>query len=157
RHIWRVAAAGGKPVTILSGEGIEWEPADVGNGAIAFLRSSAKETSRAAVKIGGAPVRDLAPDSVPANFPDNLVKPQQVIFQASDGLPIHGQIFLPPSGGPSKHAAVVFFHGGSRRQMLLGYHYRRYYSNAYAMNQYLAARGFVVLSVNYRSGTGYGL
>jgi dipeptidyl aminopeptidase/acylaminoacyl peptidase len=32
-----------------------------------------------------------------------------------------------------------------------------YYSNAYAMNQYLASRGYVVLSVNYRSGIGYGL
>jgi dipeptidyl aminopeptidase/acylaminoacyl peptidase len=32
-----------------------------------------------------------------------------------------------------------------------------YYRNAYAMNQYLASRGFVVLSVNYRSGTGYGM
>jgi dipeptidyl-peptidase-4 len=31
-----------------------------------------------------------------------------------------------------------------------------YYSNAYAMNQYLANRGYVVLSVNYRSGIGYG-
>ena len=41
--------------------------------------------------------------------------------------------------------------------MLLGYHYLHYYSNAYAMNQYLAARGFIVLSVNYRSGIGYGL
>ena len=41
--------------------------------------------------------------------------------------------------------------------MLLGYHYMHYYSNAYAMNQYLAAHGFVVLSVNYRSGIGYGL
>jgi len=80
-----------------------------------------------------------------------------VIFPASDGLPIHGQLFLPPANGAAKHAAVIFFHGGSRRQMLLGYHYRRYYSNAYAMNQYLAARGFVVLSVNYRSGIGYGL
>jgi len=85
-----------------------------------------------------------------------LVKPQQVIFPASDGLAIHGQLFLPPAGA-AKHAAVIFFHGGSRRQMLLGYHYRRYYSNAYAMNQYLAARGFVVLSVNYRSGIGYGM
>src|SRR5207344_132679 len=124
---------------------------------VAFLRSSATEISRAAVKIGTAPVHDLAPDSIPADFPKDLVKPQQVIFPASDGIPIHGQIFLPPAGGSAKHAAVVFFHGGSRRQMLLGYHYRRYYSNAYAMNQYLAARGFVVLSVNYRSGIGYGL
>jgi dipeptidyl aminopeptidase/acylaminoacyl peptidase len=32
-----------------------------------------------------------------------------------------------------------------------------YYSNAYAMNQYLAAQGFIVLSVNYRCGIGYGL
>ena len=31
-----------------------------------------------------------------------------------------------------------------------------YYANAYAMNQYLASRGFVVLSVNYRLGIGYG-
>ena len=29
--------------------------------------------------------------------------------------------------------------------------------NAYAMNQYLASQGFIVLSVNYRSGIGYGL
>src|SRR6185369_7921210 len=100
-------------------------------------------------------------DVPPADFPKDLVKPQQVIFPASDGLAIHGQLFIPPdvppAGGPAKHAAVIFFHGGSRRQMLLGYHYRRYYSNAYAMNQYLAARGFIVLSVNYRSGIGYGL
>jgi dipeptidyl aminopeptidase/acylaminoacyl peptidase len=48
-------------------------------------------------------------------------------------------------------------HGGSRRQMLLGWHYMDYYNNAYAMNQYLASQGYVVLSINYRSGIGYGL
>ena len=53
--------------------------------------------------------------------------------------------------------ALVYFHGGSRRQMLLGWNYRYYYRNAYAMNEYLASRGFVVLSVNYRSGIGYGM
>jgi dipeptidyl aminopeptidase/acylaminoacyl peptidase len=159
RHVWRVAVAGGKPSAVLGsqlGEGIEWEPAEVADGAVAFLRSSAIEIGRASVKVGGGPVRDLAPDSIPADFPKDLVKPQQVVFPASDGLALHGQIFMPPAG-ETKHAAVIFFHGGSRRQMLLGYHYRRYYSNAYAMNQYLASRGFVVLSVNYRSGIGYGL
>jgi len=40
--------------------------------------------------------------------------------------------------------------------MLLNWHYMDYYSNAYAVNQYLASRGFVVLSVNYRCGIGYG-
>jgi dipeptidyl aminopeptidase/acylaminoacyl peptidase len=47
-------------------------------------------------------------------------------------------------------------HGGPIRQMLPAWHYNYYYHNAYAMNQYLASRGYVVLSVNYRSGIGYG-
>ena len=56
-----------------------------------------------------------------------------------------------------KHPAILFLHGGPRRQMLLGYPPGAYYSNAYAMNQYLTSRGFIVLSVNYRCGIGYGL
>jgi dipeptidyl aminopeptidase/acylaminoacyl peptidase len=51
---------------------------------------------------------------------------------------------------------VIYVHGGPPRQMLLGWHYSDYYANAYAVNQYLASRGFVVLSVNYRLGIGYG-
>ncbi|WP_310496041.1 prolyl oligopeptidase family serine peptidase, partial [Sandarakinorhabdus sp.] len=50
----------------------------------------------------------------------------------------------------------VFVHGGPPRQMLLGFSHMRYYANAYALNQYLAARGFVVLSINFRLGIGYG-
>jgi dipeptidyl aminopeptidase/acylaminoacyl peptidase len=41
--------------------------------------------------------------------------------------------------------------------MLLGWHYMDYYNNAYAMNQYMASQGYVVLSINYRSGIGYGM
>jgi dipeptidyl aminopeptidase/acylaminoacyl peptidase len=40
--------------------------------------------------------------------------------------------------------------------MLLGYHYMQFYHWAYAYNQWLASQGYVVLSVNYRSGIGYG-
>jgi dipeptidyl aminopeptidase/acylaminoacyl peptidase len=40
--------------------------------------------------------------------------------------------------------------------MMLGFHYMDYYHNAYAMNQYLASRGYVVLAVNYRTGIMYG-
>jgi dipeptidyl aminopeptidase/acylaminoacyl peptidase len=41
--------------------------------------------------------------------------------------------------------------------MLLGWHYMDYYSNSYALNQYLVSRGYIVLSINYRGGIGYGL
>ncbi len=158
RHVWRVPVRGGTASMIgRVGEGIEWEPEDAGNGAVAYLRSGPKEIGRAAIKVANGPARDLAPDSIPADFPSNdMVEPQQVIFPASDGMQIHGQLFLPKNAA-GKHPAVVFFHGGSRRQMLLGFHYMYYYSNAYAMNQFLASKGYVVLSVNYRSGIGYGL
>jgi dipeptidyl aminopeptidase/acylaminoacyl peptidase len=92
---------------------------------------------------------------MPAEFPAaQLVEPQQVIFPAADGMPIHAQLFLPRDLKPGdKRPAVLFFHGGSRRQMLLSWHYMSYYHNTYAMNQYLASRGYVVLAVNYRRTT----
>jgi dipeptidyl aminopeptidase/acylaminoacyl peptidase len=40
--------------------------------------------------------------------------------------------------------------------MLPAWHYSAYYANAYAMNQYLCSKGYIVLSVNYRAGIGYG-
>jgi dipeptidyl aminopeptidase/acylaminoacyl peptidase len=47
-------------------------------------------------------------------------------------------------------------HGGPVRHMMLGWHNRGYYHQAYAVNQYLASCGYLVLSVNYRSGIMYG-
>ena len=94
---------------------------------------------------------------MPDAFPfESLVEPEQVTFRSEDGMLIHGQLFR-PTAAEGRRPAAIFFHGGSRRQMLLGWHYLRYYHNTYALNQYLASRGYVVLSVNYRSGTGYGL
>jgi dipeptidyl aminopeptidase/acylaminoacyl peptidase len=116
-----------------------------------------QEPLRPAVVEANGSLRDVAPQMIPAEFPaGKLVTPKPVIFNAADGMRIHGQLFLPAEHG-QRHPALIFFHGGSRRQMLLGWHYMDYYSNAYGMNQYLASRGYVVLSVNYRSGTGYGL
>jgi dipeptidyl aminopeptidase/acylaminoacyl peptidase len=40
--------------------------------------------------------------------------------------------------------------------MMPAFHSMYYYHNAYAENQYLASRGYVVLSVNYRLGVMYG-
>jgi dipeptidyl aminopeptidase/acylaminoacyl peptidase len=73
-------------------------------------------------------------------------------------MKIHGQLFLPSNYKKDQsYPAILFFHGGSRRQMLLGFHHRGYYHNAYSLNQYMASKGYIVLSVNYRSGIGYGM
>ena len=127
--------------------------------AIALLHSDAQRPARPAVLESGGEIRDLAPETIPADFPSaELVTPQQVILTASDGLRVHVQLFLPKDAvAGERRPAVIFMHGGSRREMLLGWHYMAYYHNAYALNQYLASRGYVVLSLNYRSGIGYGL
>jgi len=162
RHVWKVSFDGGLKrgaQAVTSGSGIETQPVVASDGStIAVLRSDVRVPMRAAVVRGDGLV-DLAPQAIPKDFPgERFVTPQQVIFPAADGLEIHGQLFLPAGlRSGERRPAAIFFHGGSQRQMLLGWHYMEYYSNAYAMNQYLASKGFVVLSVNYRSGIGYGL
>ncbi|HUY12831.1 MAG TPA: prolyl oligopeptidase family serine peptidase [Terriglobia bacterium] len=158
RHLWRVAASGGTPVELTHGDGIEWAPNGISGGnAVALLRSNARRPARVAILRDGK-FQDLAAGTIPADFPVNaLVRPQPVSITASDGLKFHGDIFLPPSGASGRHPAVIFVHGGSRRQMLLGWHPMDYYNHAYALNEYLASRGTVVLAINYRSGIGYGL
>jgi dipeptidyl aminopeptidase/acylaminoacyl peptidase len=155
RHLWTVAASGGTRSQLTPGDAIECKPVAV-NGALAFLRSDWHTPLRVAVLAQG---RTVYPDAaaVPADFPSaRMIKPEQVVFKAADGLEIHGQLFLPPNRA-GRAPAMVFFHGGSRRQMLLGWHYMYYYANCYALNQFLANSGYAVLSVNYRSGIGYGL
>ena len=159
RHIWRVAGDGKPPQQLTPGSGIEWSPAPLAGGQLAILRSDARMPARPAllsVSNWSGNVHDLQPSQIPTDFPLSLLtEPEQVIFPAGDGTKIHAQLFLPPGGAP-RHPAVVFFHGGSRREMLLGWHHMFYYHQAYGFNQYLASRGYVVLSVNYRSGVGYG-
>ena len=157
KHVWQVGVDGGTPEMLTPGQGLEWGGVVTRNGTVAFHAASASEPAHTVV-LDGNERRRVSPE-LPASFPvDRMVEPEQVIFRASDGMDIHGQLFLPPGARPGdRHPAVLFFHGGSRRQMLLGFHHRGYYHGAYAMNQLLANAGYVVLSVNYRSGIGYGM
>ena len=159
RHLWRVPADGSAPAeAITKGPGIEWLPNVLADGSVAFLASDARIPAHAAILPASGGRRFLAPESMPADFPSTaLVEPSPVTFTAADGITSYGQLFLPPAGTFSgKRPAVIFIHGGSRRQMLLGWNYGSYYHHAYALNQALALRGWVVVQLNYRSGIGYG-
>ncbi len=159
RHLWRVSVTGGPPTAFSKGSGIEWLPVMTADGrATAFLASGATRPAHAAISAGSGSPRPLSPAAL-RDFPiEHLIDPQPVTFSSVDGTRIHGQLFLPKQALAGGRApAVVYVHGGPRRQMLLGWHYVETYHKAYALNQYLASRGYVVLSVNFRSGTGYGL
>ncbi len=162
RHLWRVATSGATPpVALTPGRGLEWNPALLADGVtVAFVKADARRPGQPALLVAGGEIRGVGPDAVPSTFPAAaLVEPEAVHFPAADGMSIPAQLFRPstPLAAGEKRPALIFFHGGSRRQMLLGWNYRSYYHNAYAFNQYMAAKGYLVLSVNYRSGLGYGL
>ena len=148
RHLWRTDQA----ASLTSGDSIEDCPAITGTGQLVALQADARTPLRP-VLVGAGP---LAAEALPATFPSSaLVTPETVTFPAPDGLEIHAQLFLPP--GRARHPAIVHFHGGPARQMLPAWHPMETYHLQYGLNQYLAHRGYAVLSVNYRGGTGYGL
>jgi dipeptidyl aminopeptidase/acylaminoacyl peptidase len=158
RHIFKVAASGGKPQQLTTGDGVEYLPAETTVGLVC-LRTDATTAAWPHIVAASGQSKMIAQDLFPKTFPKkDLVTPQAVTITATDGLKIPAQLFLPKGArAGDKRPAVIFFHGGSRRQMVLGFHYSQYYHNAYSLNQYLANQGYVVLSVNYRSGIGYGM
>ena len=157
RHVVRVPVDRAAPEVLTPGAGLEWTPVVTGDGStIAFIGATAQRPPLVAtMPASGGAARWLGEERIPADFPTaRLVIPKKVVYKAPDGVEVHAQLF--DVGGESRRPAVVFVHGGPPRQMLLGWHYSDYYSNAYAMNQYLASKGYVVLSVNFRLGIGYG-
>lgn len=161
RHISRVSVSGGAPELLTPGDGIEWAPVVTGDAkSVAYFASDARLPAMPFVRGATATGKGqmLARQALPKDFPfEKLVVPQQVVLKSADGVECHDQIFIPVGIQPGeKRPAVIFMHGGPMRQMMLGWHNRGYYHQAYGVNQYFASRGYIVLSVNYRSGIMYG-
>jgi dipeptidyl aminopeptidase/acylaminoacyl peptidase len=164
RHIWSVPVGGGTPTQITTGEGVETSPTSLASGKyLATLSASWNMPQSLGVWSLGSSVsaagtqKIVFPTSRPGFPTDAHVKPEIVITHAADGLEIHNQVFVPKDLKPGeRRPAIVFVHGGPVRQMMPAYHYMQFYHWAYAINQWLASQGYVVMSINYRSGIGYG-
>lgn len=155
RHLWKSDITIGSPMAVTTGEGIEMYPTFAGAQLYAFR--STTNTSKQLVRVD-EPSKATVSVYVPklTTFSSIVfLKPEQIIMKAADGTVVHGQLFINRAVA-GKRPGIVFMHGGPIRQMLLGFHYSDYYINSYAFNQYLASQGYVVLSVNFRSGIGYG-
>lgn len=145
----------------LLGKTIEWHPLMLADGKTIVCFGSSATSPAMPYRLTEKGREMIAASALPKDFPsDQLLEPQTVTFKSDDGLEIHGQLFVPRNRTQAKLVppapALVFVHGGPPRQMMPGFHYMYYYHNSYAENQYLASRGYVVLSVNYRLGVMYG-
>ncbi len=159
RHIWAVPTAGGTPTKLSTDDGVEVSPTPLASGkSLAVLYFNASQpASVGIVPTSGGETKVVFP-TLPKDFPKMAhVTPEIVITKAPDGLEIHNQLFLPKDLKlGEKRPAIVFVHGGPSRQMLPAYHYMQFYHWSYAYNQWLQTQGYIVLSVNYRAGVGYG-
>ena len=80
--------------------------------------------------------------------PSKFVTPEAVTFPSHDGLTVHGLLYMPSSTTAERRAPVVLnVHGGPTSQA------RPAFSG---VTQYLVARGYAVLDLNFRGSTGYG-
>lgn len=159
RHIWMVPTSGGTPTRISMGDGVETSPQPFASGkSVAVIYFGAKiPASIAIVPTAGGEPKLIFP-TLGKDFPTQAhVVPEVVHTKAADGLDISNTLFLPQNmKAGEKRPAIIFVHGGPPRQMMPAYHYMQFYHWSYAVNQWLASQGYVVLSINYRSGVGYG-
>ena len=76
-----------------------------------------------------------------------LRKMQPVVIPARDGLSLNGYLTLPMEAEGGRVPLVLVIHGGPYARDIWGFN---------ATHQWLASRGYAVLSVNYRGSTGFG-
>ena len=129
----------------------------LGGGGVAYLASTHNASTQVVAWRPSQPApTPLTADAPPKAF-SAFVRPRLVSFPSLDGkATIHAQLFE-PAGGTASAAAAIFTHGGSQRQMYGAIHFSPTYANLYtACQQLVLDHGITVLSINYRSGVGYG-
>lgn len=142
------------PVTISGNDELAINPAISGTqGRVVYRQTRYNHAASLVSQSGAGDEQILSRSAVNQHYS----APQQISFTAPDGLEITGTLFAPADDGVAPSGVgIVYVHGGPFRQMMPAVHPRRYYAHAYAINQYLASRGHHVLSINYRTGRGFG-
>ena len=88
---------------------------------------------------------------------ESISVPEHVTFKGAERWDIHGFVTKPHGFDPNKkYPALVWVHGGPMRQMRQGFNPLHGYAAFHAFHQYLAHKGYVSITVNFRGGIGYG-
>ena len=145
--LWSVPVAGGVATRVTNmGGSLGSISASAGAETFAFTRATPTRGSDVdLIPSAGGPLRHLTNFAADWN---TVVDPVEISFRSHDGLYIQGFLYMPPGHTPGdRHPALVQVHGGGTNSYLHG-------ENLF--EQYLASRGYVVLAVNYRGGSGFG-
>ena len=146
-QLWSVSSEGGAATRVTNLGGVFASvSASAGAGRFAFARSAATEGADLyTVSAEGGPAERLT--RFAPRF-EGVRAPREISYRSFDGHYIQGFLYLPEAarnGGICP--TLVQAHGGGTNSYLAG-------PNLF--EQYLASKGFVVLAVNYRGGSGFG-
>jgi dipeptidyl aminopeptidase/acylaminoacyl peptidase len=110
-----------------------------------FLQAARPATAR----------HQLTTSPVAAWLAQAWLTPEIVMVPASDGVQVPARIYKPEQvGARANGAAVIFVHGAGYLQNV--HRYWSSYSREYMFHHFLAAKGYVVLDLDYRASAGYG-
>ena len=101
QHIWKVTT-GNKPERLSPSDGVQWAPVSTSNGTVVCLASTGTKPAHV-TQIENRTLQQIAPQTLLSRFPSSqLAKPEAIVFSATDGMPIHGQLFKPLNMDPQK-------------------------------------------------------
>jgi len=158
RRIYEHRLASGKDVEIIALPGTNSRVKFSSTGRMAFVHCDDYRN----MDIWVCDSNGENPTQITFSMPKTLTEerqfvPEEVSFKSAGGLTIYGYLMKPrgiPQG--TKVPGLVWVHGGPVRQMRPGWHPLQSYALFHGLNQYFVHRGYVVLSVNFRGGIGYG-
>ncbi len=150
RRLVRIDSRTSAAVSLTPDDGVAVQPMAFDHGRRLIWRQARSQLQTVGILSGD---RVLSPEPPPPD-PVPAVREESVQLTATDGVVTNAQVFHPP--GPGPHPALIFLHGGPQRQTFAAAAPSAFYSRFGWLDRALAARGYVVMQLNYRSGTGQG-
>jgi len=159
RFLSVVDVASGKVLPVVTARGVNREAVFSSDGAkLAYLRSAVEHPQEVyTVNIAGGSTPVRLTDSLPEGLnPADLTAPVAVHYPSrKDGKPVPATLMVGKDlDKTKKHPAIIWIHGSGADQNYLAWHpgsYRMYY----AISQYFAQQGYVVLTPDYRGSSGF--
>jgi dipeptidyl aminopeptidase/acylaminoacyl peptidase len=157
RHLYRMPVGGGareQVTTRPGGHSVALSPDET---MLADVFSTANRPPELflARNRAGAPMTQLTTSPTAAWLAQRWIAPEIVRIPASDGVGVPARIYRPREVGAEPNgAAVIFVHGAGYLQNV--HDWWSSYSREYQFHHVLAAKGYVVLDLDYRGSAGYG-